>query len=106
MRAVLEFELPEDSEEYGMAMHGSKYYSILNHFYNDVLRHKLKYEDLDPKTYAIYEEIRMKLMCIVSDYDIEAPFWKIWDSFLKSILSLKAGLDLPREASVTPHKRL
>ncbi len=45
MKAVLEFNLPEEQEEYSEAINGSKYKSALQNIFN-IVRYKLKYEDM------------------------------------------------------------
>lgn len=69
MRSILEFTLPEESEEYMDALRGSRYHGVLQELDNH-LRAKLKYEDLPSEQAKIYEEIRSKLVELCSDSDV------------------------------------
>jgi len=59
MIATLTFNLPEDREEYELAVNGSKYYCAASDFSN-YLRHKLKYIELEEREQVIFEEVRKK----------------------------------------------
>lgn len=71
MKAILEFNLPEDQCEYDTANNASKYYSVLwdlDHY----LRAKVKYSldgtaDLEIKT---YEKVRTELWKLMEDHNI------------------------------------
>lgn len=58
-KAILEFSIPEESEEFRTAINANKYVSSLDEF-GAYLRNKLKYEELSEAEYAIYEKIRTK----------------------------------------------
>lgn len=62
MKAILEFNLPEEDEEFNTAMHGIDYKIILEELDN-YLRHELKYnEDAMVATrHGVFQEIRDKL---------------------------------------------
>lgn len=46
MKAILEFELPQESEEHQLALNGWKYKSIIDDIFAKI-RHMDKYEDKD-----------------------------------------------------------
>lgn len=50
MKAVLEFNLPEDQSDFDMAKNGSEYYCVLSDVLN-YLRCKLKYESNNSNDY-------------------------------------------------------
>jgi hypothetical protein len=60
MKAILEFNLPEDSEDFDLAKNGPKYKLILDELDN-YLRAKLKYEDLPDDVYDELSRTREKL---------------------------------------------
>jgi hypothetical protein len=61
MKAILEFNLPEETEEYELAMNGSHYLFALQELDN-YLRSQLKYNDsLNEEQCYIIESIRTKL---------------------------------------------
>ena len=57
MKAILEFNLPEDEEEFDAASKGMDW-AIVAWDVDQLLRNKLKYGDLLPNTRAELEEIR------------------------------------------------
>jgi len=56
----------DDKEEYEMCMNGKKYHSVLWDF-DQELRKKLKYEELDEKEYDIYDNIRTMLWDLLDE---------------------------------------
>ena len=69
LKATLEFNLPEDQEEYLLYNSASTLYSILLDFDN-YLRAEIKYNDkLSDKEYKVYDKIRDKLYEIMQDND-------------------------------------
>lgn len=66
MKAILEFNLPEDREDFDLAQNGNRYSCVIEELDN-FLRAKIKYEDLPEDKEAIYREIREKLHEIKSD---------------------------------------
>lgn len=66
MKGILEFNLPEDSEDFELAKHGWKYKALLDDFYN-YLRSKSKYEDIESLT---IEEIREELLALRNRYEL------------------------------------
>lgn len=70
MKAVLEFNLPEDLKDFEMASNGVKAYCILSAF-DDFLRNKLKYHELTDEQYEIYEECRSELRDMLIENSIQ-----------------------------------
>ena len=60
MKATIEFELPEDQEQYNFANKGFDYFCVLFEF-DEFLRQKIKYSELEEKEYAILEDTREQL---------------------------------------------
>lgn len=61
MKATLEFNLPEDQDEFNFATRGSNYYIILWDI-DQWLRSKMKYDDtLTDGQYEAYEKTREEL---------------------------------------------
>jgi hypothetical protein len=69
MRAVLEFQLPEEQEAFDMAVRSSAYYLALLDLSN-FLRQKVKYSNLTNDERKAYEAIRAEFFAILSDNDI------------------------------------
>lgn len=59
-KATLTFTLPEEREEYDLALNGSRAQTTIDDIDN-YLRGKIKYGNLTEEQEAIYEEIRNKL---------------------------------------------
>jgi hypothetical protein len=57
MKAKLEFDLPEEQDDFEVASNGWKYRSVLFDLDN-FLRNKLKYEKLTEEQYKAYSEVR------------------------------------------------
>lgn len=74
MKAILEFDLPEESHEMQDAINGYKY-SIVIFELDQWLRSKIKYEDLPDKEYDIYDSVREKIRDIVDDYNCQ----EVWE---------------------------
>lgn len=72
MKATLEFIIPEESEEFDLAVNGHKTYSAL-HDMNQWLRAKIKYSDEGVllERIEVYEECREKLLEIIQSYNIQ-----------------------------------
>jgi hypothetical protein len=61
MKAILEFDLPEDQSEFDLANKGSKYHFVLWKM-DQWYRSKIKYDDtLSDEQYKIYEDSREQL---------------------------------------------
>ena len=70
MKAILEFNLPEDQSEYRIATNASKYYSVLWDIQEHLFR---KYKHVDPKSdahYEEYEEIRTHLINLMQEHEV------------------------------------
>ena len=70
MKGIIEFDLPQEKEEFDMACNAQKYACIL-HDVDQFLRGKIKYETLDEKTYAAYSDVRSSLWQIINQYGVE-----------------------------------
>lgn len=60
MKLTLEFQIPEDIADFEYHMYHCKYSTVFEEFDN-YLRTRLKYEDLDAKTHKILSTCRDKL---------------------------------------------
>lgn len=64
MKAILEFNLPEDNEEFQNAINGSNYKHA--HWQLDqLLRSEMKYKELSDETYKAYDFCRKELRKIL-----------------------------------------
>ena len=72
MKAILEFELPEDKEEFDAASKGMDW-AIVAWDIDQLLRKKLKYGNLLPNTRAELEEIRNTLNEMLIDRGLQYP---------------------------------
>jgi hypothetical protein len=68
MKAILEFTLPEEKEEYTVARKGIDYKIAIDEF-SDFLRSQLKYGELSEEKDAVYDEIREKWIEILQEND-------------------------------------
>jgi len=68
MKAVLEFDLPEDKQEFTLATNGLNFWQVLWEL-DQILRAKTKYapDDLPQDKYDAYEEVRDKLRELMSE---------------------------------------
>jgi hypothetical protein len=71
MKAILEFDLPEDDQEFLLATSGTKFWSVLWEL-DQSLRGKTKYapDDLPQDKYDAYQEIRDELYELMLNSDI------------------------------------
>jgi hypothetical protein len=60
MKATIEFNLPEENEEFNIAVNAVKYYATL-HDMDEFLRCKLKYGELTKAEAEVYSVCRDKL---------------------------------------------
>jgi hypothetical protein len=60
MKKILEFNYPEDEEEFKLHLAGPELSFVLKDL-DDYLRGKMKYEELTETQYSVYEEVRGKL---------------------------------------------
>ncbi len=70
MKAILEFNLPEDQADFDFAVQGGKMYSALWDISQE-LRTLWKYEELDEKEWDMVERIRNKFFEILDDHQIK-----------------------------------
>jgi hypothetical protein len=71
MKAILEFNLPEDNQDFQLASNAMKFWSVLYELDRD-LRAKTKYasDDLPQDKYDAYEEIRENLYELMRNENI------------------------------------
>jgi hypothetical protein len=71
MKAILEFNLPEDQQDFDLATKGMEFWSVLWELDQD-LRSKTKYasDDLPKDKYDAYEEIRDMIRELMSENNI------------------------------------
>jgi hypothetical protein len=67
MKAQLVYELPQESEEYKLAVNGGKYHAALTDIL-ELLRRKHKYEELENVN---LQDLRTEIYGILSSRDIE-----------------------------------
>ena len=72
MKAILEFELPEDKENFDASAKGMDW-AIVAWDLDQILRNKLKHGDLFPNTRAELEEIREALNEMLIDRGLQYP---------------------------------
>jgi len=72
MKATLKFKLPQDYEDYRMAVDASAYQYILFSL-DQWLRNYIKYpaDDMLEEKYATYQEVRDKLHKLIADQNID-----------------------------------
>lgn len=70
MKAVLEFSLPEDQDDFDIATNGWKYRSVLCEIDN-FLRLKLKYEELAPGEGGAYDKTRTELWNLLNERNVD-----------------------------------
>jgi hypothetical protein len=69
---TLEFQMPEESEEFELAKNGSAISAALTMFYNDTIRARLKYqEDLSESDRTLLEAVKAELFEALNAYDVE-----------------------------------
>lgn len=66
MKAILEFNLPQDEVEHQLALNGANYKIALDEMDN-YLRNRLKYEELDDKVYEALQLARNTLTELTQD---------------------------------------
>ena len=70
MKAILEFQLPEDQADFDLAIQGGNMYSALWDISKE-LRTLYKYEELDEKEWKMVEKIRDKFYEILDENQIK-----------------------------------
>ena len=68
-KAILEFNLPEDSIEYRMAVNSSNYHSVLWDI-DQYLRSKLKWGELTSEQYDVLDKTREELHDLMRTHNI------------------------------------
>jgi hypothetical protein len=66
MKAVLEFNLPEENSDFKAAINGSNYCSAIWDF-DQLLRSEMKYKELSDETYQAYKWCREELRKILAE---------------------------------------
>lgn len=69
MKAILEFNLPEETWEHQTAVDGPKWRSVVNEFTNN-LRHEMDYGNLSPDALAFAERMRKWIFQELSDNNL------------------------------------
>ena len=69
MKAMLRFDLPEESEEHQTALDGWKWKAAVDEM-SSYLRSELKYEDLSDEQDAAFDAAREELFRILNHWDI------------------------------------
>jgi hypothetical protein len=70
MKAIIEYNLPDEESEFRTAMNGQKYQSCLWEM-DQWLRSKLKYDDnLTQEQFDIYQLVREKLREIINEHTV------------------------------------
>jgi hypothetical protein len=64
MKAILEFDLPEENSDFQAAINGHNYKSAIWEF-DQLLRSEIKYKDLPEDTYKAYKYCREELRKIL-----------------------------------------
>lgn len=70
MKAVLEFNLPEEQDDFDTASNGWKYRSII-HDIDNFLRNKMKYEELPEEQYTAYDKVRSELWNLINEHTLD-----------------------------------
>jgi hypothetical protein len=66
MKAILEFDLPEDQDDFQAAINGNNYKSAIWNF-DQLLRSEMKYKELSDETYKAYKYCREELRKILEE---------------------------------------
>jgi hypothetical protein len=66
MKALLEFDLPEDNYDFQAAINGNNYKSAIYNF-DQLLRSEMKYKELSDETYQAYKWCREELRKILAE---------------------------------------
>jgi hypothetical protein len=70
MKAILEFNLPDDQHEFDFAISGAKWHSAIWK-YDQYLRSHLKYDEkLTEEQYKVYEQLRDKLWSVMNEHNL------------------------------------
>ena len=71
MKAILEFNLPDDQQDFDLAINGMKFWSVLYDL-DQSLRAKTKYapDSLPQDKYDAYQEVRDELYELMSNHNV------------------------------------
>lgn len=69
MKATIEFNLPEDDNQYKWATNGYNYFAVLYNF-KEYLRNKLKHEDLSDDRIFVIEQIQSDFLQMLYDEEV------------------------------------
>lgn len=69
MKAILEFNLPEEEAEFKQAANAGDMYCAIFEF-SQYLRKKLKYEDLSEQEIKTYEEVKAEFLEIMDEHNV------------------------------------
>lgn len=77
MKAILEFNLPEDDQDFNMAVNAVKFWSVLYEL-DQNLRAKTKYapDDLPQDRYDAYQEVRELLHQLMNEENVNLEMVK------------------------------
>ena len=70
MKAILEFNLPDDEDEHSLAINARKYYTVLWDI-DQQLRNKIKYSSASDDTIAAYTKTRDLLWELLNDRGLD-----------------------------------
>lgn len=70
MRGILEFNLPEEKEEFKLAQNARRLDLFINEFDNNSLRRRVKYDNLNEEQQKLVEDIRTE-------------FWSLYNELVK-----------------------
>lgn len=68
-KAILEFNLPEETIEHRLAVNAGNYYSVLWDI-DQYLRGKLKHGDLKGEQYEVLDKTREEIRDLMSSYNV------------------------------------
>ena len=70
MKAILKFDLPEENHEFLNATQGANMRYVLSNF-DEWLRRKVKYEDLNDEQFKVYQGCRDHLRTLLYEENID-----------------------------------
>ena len=70
MKAILKFDLPEENHEFLNAIQGANMRYVLSNF-DEWLRIKIKYEDLNDEQFKVYQGCRDHLRTLLYEENID-----------------------------------
>ena len=69
MKAILEFNLPDDQTEFDMAVKAGTAFAALNEF-GTYLRNSIKHGNLQDEWSAAFEEVRKAFFSTINDHEL------------------------------------